>query len=92
MRAEDLLNWMTYCHAPLSLFREEDDGPWIVADNSNDTVVGSGANAEEALFEAYVRLAPAPRRCTTNIVEPMLGECIACGAANGEACLKHLQK
>lgn len=28
-----------------------------------------------------------PRRCSTNIVADFNGECLACGAANGEACL-----
>lgn len=27
-----------------------------------------------------------PRRCSTNIVSDFYGECLACGAANGEAC------
>ena len=33
-------------------------------------------------------LATAPRRCSTNIVGDFRGECLACGAANGETCLK----
>lgn len=32
-----------------------------------------------------------PRRCETNEVEGWLGECPACGAANGEACRRKLQ-
>lgn len=29
-----------------------------------------------------------PRRCTTGIASQDLGECLRCGAANGEACRK----
>ena len=32
-----------------------------------------------------------PRRCQTNVTD-QVGECEACGAANGEACLKPREK
>lgn len=50
---EQLLDWMTHDHRPLSLYAEEDGG-WIVADNSRDTVVASGATAFEALSRAHL--------------------------------------
>ncbi|MEO1110567.1 MAG: hypothetical protein AAFX90_21900 [Pseudomonadota bacterium] len=50
-----ILEWMTYYHRPLSLFQEEEAG-WVVADNSNNTVVASGETAFDALSRAHKRL------------------------------------
>lgn len=87
MRADRLLDWMTHHHLPLSLFREE-DGSWVLVDNSDETVKGSGETTFDALLDAHIRIEPFPRRCETGVVSDFYGECEACGAANGEACLK----
>ncbi len=87
MRADRLLDWMTHHHLPLSLSREEDGG-WVVVNNSDDTVKGSGASTFDALLATHIHLEPIPRRCETGVVSDFYGECEACGAANGEACLK----
>ncbi len=57
MQAERLLDWMTHHHLPLSLFREE-DGEWVVVDNSDETVKGSGETTFEALLAAHTHLEP----------------------------------
>lgn len=50
-----ILEWMTYHHRPLSLFQEE-EAEWVVADNSDNTVVASGETAFDALSRAHKRL------------------------------------
>lgn len=50
-----LLEWMTGYYRPLQLWQEsEDDGAcWVVVDNSNGTVLGSGGSAHDALIQAH---------------------------------------
>lgn len=50
--AEELLDWMTYHHLPLELFREEETQAWVVVDTSRGTVIGSGETTTLALQEA----------------------------------------
>lgn len=50
--SDELLDWMTYHHLPLHLFREEEGG-WVVVDASTDEVKGSGATALWALVAAH---------------------------------------
>lgn len=50
--AERLLEWMTFHHLPLQLWREEEGGPWVVVDASSDRVLGSGGSAHDALIAA----------------------------------------
>ena len=57
MQAHRLLDWMTHYHQPLSLFREE-DGLWVVVDNSDETVKGSGETTFDALLAAHIHLEP----------------------------------
>lgn len=47
-----LLDWMTYHHLPLELFREEETGLWVVVDASCGVVKGSGESCLDALVEA----------------------------------------
>ncbi|MBY6005413.1 Lar family restriction alleviation protein [Salipiger bermudensis] len=51
-----LLEWMTYHHLPLQLW-QEDDGSWVIVDNSTGSVLGSGETAEIALRAALRALA-----------------------------------
>jgi len=55
-QAERLLDWMTHCHLPLQLWREDDDlgiGEWVVVDASTGEAIGHGADALDALEYAY---------------------------------------
>ncbi len=50
-----LLDWMTYHHLPLELFREEETEMWVVCDTSRGTVIGSGETTTDALAEARLK-------------------------------------
>jgi hypothetical protein len=54
MTAAQLLEWMTHHHLPLQLWREE-DGAWVIVDNSANHVLGSGETAEDAIRTAHQR-------------------------------------
>lgn len=47
-----LLDWMTHHHLPLQLWKEADTDTWVVVNNSNGTVLGSGPAAIDALAES----------------------------------------
>lgn len=49
---DELLDWMTFHHLPLELFREDETQAWVVVDRSTDVVLGSGETALDALSEA----------------------------------------
>lgn len=52
---DELLDWMTYHHLPLELFREEETELWVVVDTSVGHVLASGETTTEALAEAKAK-------------------------------------
>lgn len=53
--SDELLDWMTYNHLPLELFREDETGLWVVVDTSKGHVLASGETTTDALAEAKAK-------------------------------------